>query len=722
MTFLANLAWPLILSALTTLNAPPPETEALIELHDLSPDQYHTMAVMGLDIVERRADTFRVIAPDRDLTRLQEAGLPYDVIAPDAAEYYRPHTREAQGVGGFPEYYEIADTLLMLGTTHPDIVAPRFSIGQSVLGNDLWCLKISDNPTVDEDEPEVLYISLIHAREPAGMSAVLGLIRHLIDGYGVDPEITDLVNTRELYFIPVQNPDGYIYNAAFYPDGGGTFRKNQRDNGDGTWGVDLNRNYGYQWGYDDIGSSPYTWSETYRGPSPFSEPETQAVRDFINSRHFTIIRNFHTYSDLEIWPPGYDRFYSDREGFYANLGDSLTQYNGYFPGVSWTLYPTNGDADDWAWGDTISKPRTISLTVEIGTNADGFWPDPSRIPQLVQENIFPNIFLARIADNPYRIGPPRAPFIAGPGESDFDYTINWHHDDPDNPAAFYNVIELRDRTRNTDDAEIDYGDWDQVNFGIWTTRAHSGTHSWHEKIEFNALHALTSRTPYEVLPGDSLVFWLWYDIQTYWDYFYAQVSTDGGRTYTNLANDLTTNQDPANRNHGNGITGQSSGWVRAAFSLADYEGRQVTFRLAYITDEYGNGEGVYIDDIQNCDRYGFTDTVATGLADTTYSVTDQPWGDYWYRVEAVDSQNQVSPWSELAWARAGGDYVAGDADGSGVLNISDLTYLVANLFQGGPEPQPLLRADADCSGAINVSDLTILVATLFQGAPPPSCF
>lgn len=84
------------------------------------------------------------------------------------------------------------------------------------------------------------------------------------------------------------------------------WRKNRRDNLDGTFGIDLNRNYGYNWGFDDDGSSPFTGDETYRGTVPFSEPETQIMRDFVNSRSFRIALNYHTFGNLLIYPWGYD--------------------------------------------------------------------------------------------------------------------------------------------------------------------------------------------------------------------------------------------------------------------------------------------------------------------------------------------------------------------------------------------------------------------------------
>src|SRR5690606_27290450 len=152
-----------------------------------------------------------------------------------------------------------------------------------------------DHPGVDEGEPEALYTGVHHAREPGSMMAVLYFMYYLAEQYETNPEVRDLVDERRLFFVPVVNPDGYVVNETTDPDGGGMWRKNLRDNGDGSFGVDVNRNYGYEWGYDDVGSSPLPGSETYRGPAPFSEPEIVALRDFLEGgRRVSMAFNYHT--------------------------------------------------------------------------------------------------------------------------------------------------------------------------------------------------------------------------------------------------------------------------------------------------------------------------------------------------------------------------------------------------------------------------------------------
>ncbi len=131
------------------------------------------------------------------------------------------------------------------------------------------------------------------------------------------------------------------------------------------------------------------------------------------------------------------------------------------------------------------------------------------------------------------------------------------------------------------------------------------------------------KTPYLVKPSDSLKFWVWYSVEQDFDYFYAQVSTDGGFSFTNLANNLTTNSNPNNMNLGNGMTGNSGAWVRAAFDLSPYSGQHVIIRLTLFTDSYSLGEGVYIDDIENVDLYGTSSQVVAGITDTTYQFYEQ---------------------------------------------------------------------------------------------------
>ncbi|MDH4156849.1 MAG: M14 family zinc carboxypeptidase [candidate division Zixibacteria bacterium] len=711
------------------------ESASLVTVDNLTKEQYLKMAELGLEVIEARAGRLDLLAWPGDLKRLAEADIPFVMQIDDLTAFYKSRYAAPVTMGGFRTLSEIESCLDSLAAIYTGIMTPKFSIGKTIENRDLWVVKVSDNPGTDEDEPEVGYIAMIHSREPAAGASLLHFLIYMLENYGSDPEVTELVNNRELFFLPCQNPDGYAYNQATNPLGGGMWRKNRRDNGDGSFGIDLNRNYGFQWGFDDVGSSPWTDGETYRGPAGFSEPETQHVKDFILSREFVIVHNLHTYSNLEIWPYSYDRIFSHEEDFFKNLGDSMTRYNGYDPGVGWTLYPTNGDADDWGWGDTLSKDRYISLTCEIGSSLDGFWPDPSRIPELVEENIWPNLFLARIADKPYVIGPPKAPTIFDIDSPGTDYTVEWSLADSINPAVSYRLLELQDRQTLIDDCESNYGYWDITRMSLTAARRHSGTTSWYTESENRSHHWLLSVYPYEVKPDDTLRFWMWYAIEQDWDYFYAQISKDGGFTFTNLANELTTSDNPNGTNLGNGITGSSGGWVEAKFGLSAYEGQQVFFRLSYFTDYYYTEEGVYIDDIANVQYFSSTVEVDAAVSDTFYEFTARENGDYWYRVQAADAEGQTGRLSNIAYAHvetaegccAG---IRGNAnnDSEDKTNISDVTFMLTWLFGIPTGPAPACIEEANANGDIqekaNISDVSYLLTWLFgipSGPAPPAC-
>jgi carboxypeptidase T len=254
----------------------------------------------------------RIYSDSEEEARLVRAGWQVDVVQRDLARFYaeraaaNPPPVMGGSMGGFKTLAEIVTEMDRLATTYPSIVSPKFSIGTTVGGRPIWCMRVSDNPTLDEPgEPIVWYDALHHAREPMGGEALLLFADWLCTNYPANPDAKRLVETRNMLFTPCVNPDGYEYNRSTNPNGGGLWRKNRRNNGDGTFGVDLNRNYGWNWGPQWNGSSSVTSDDTYRGPSAFSELETQAVRNFLLLHPPGFSFSAHTYSDLWLFPWGY---------------------------------------------------------------------------------------------------------------------------------------------------------------------------------------------------------------------------------------------------------------------------------------------------------------------------------------------------------------------------------------------------------------------------------
>jgi carboxypeptidase T len=303
------------------------------------------------------------------------------------------------GRTGYHSYTELTAEIAAVAAAHPSIVA-RFSIGQSYQGRQLWAVKISDNVNVDEPEPEVLYDGTTHADEHMGVEMTLHIMHWLVDGYGSDPRITHLVNTREIWIVFLVNPDGAEYDIS-----GGRFhfwRKNRQPTpGTHYIGTDLNRNFGYRWGGGGRTSSNPA-AITYRGTGPFSTPEDRAMRDFLASRvvdgrqQIRAAMTFHESGRLVMWPYGYtmtdvpgDMTIQDHTAL-ALIGRHMARTNGYRPEQASDLYISSGTTRDYEYG----VYRIFAYTFELSVTD---YPDDSMIAPETARNKEAVLFLAERA-------------------------------------------------------------------------------------------------------------------------------------------------------------------------------------------------------------------------------------------------------------------------------------------------------------------------------------
>ncbi len=354
--------------------------------------QFFELRQMPLDVIKSADTYFELFADSSELAGLTAAGYRTEIVYPSVEAHYRPRLARTPGtldMGGWKTLAEINARLDSLIAANPTLLSAKQSIGNTIEGRPMWVVKLSDNPNVDEDEPEIFFTAAIHAREVITPEVLFYFMDHLLTNYGVDADITNLVNSREIWFLLNVNPDGYYYNQVIAPTGLGMWRKNRRENADLSYGVDLNRNFGYHWGWDNAGSSPTPANETYRGTAAFSEPETQHVRDFMTAHNFSVAMNFHSYSNLVLYPWGYDQLLTPDNDIFSQMADSCAAFNGYTPIPGWGLYVTNGDSDDWEYGEQTTKNKVFAMTIEVGSDGDGFWPALSRKAQLVSENLQP---------------------------------------------------------------------------------------------------------------------------------------------------------------------------------------------------------------------------------------------------------------------------------------------------------------------------------------------
>jgi hypothetical protein len=363
---------------------------------------------------------------EKELNRIKNAGFAVDILVPDVAAdflqkngntqpdqiqnldfdpicnkvkmYKKPRYWRLGGMGGHMRYEEMIAQIDSMRLLFPNLISAKSPIDTTKTreGRQIWFVRISDNPNSSEpSEPQGLFSAIHHAREPVSMHQLLFYMWYLLENYSTQPDIKNLVDNTELYFVPCLNPDGYIFNQTNFPNGGGMWRKNRRDNQDGSFGVDLNRNYGYNWGFDDFGSSPDPDFDTYRGDEPFSEPETRAMKAFCERQNFILAQNYHTYSNLIIYPWGYsDLEQTPDNHLFRILTREMNKENDYRIGTGMEVlnYNSNGSSDDYMYAQDPQKPKILSMTPEVG---DWFWPTQNEILGLCQETVHQNLTFSR---------------------------------------------------------------------------------------------------------------------------------------------------------------------------------------------------------------------------------------------------------------------------------------------------------------------------------------
>ncbi len=585
------------------------------------------------------------VATPEKLREIRATGLPTAIIHQDLEAYLNSVK------GYYHTFPQLISDLEFIATVFSSI-SRLDTLGTTYEGRPLVIMKISDNVAIDEgNEPELFFMGLHHAREWPSLEIAYHIAETLIFNYGLDPHITEVVDSREIWVMPCVNPDGY----AYCHDQGNDWRKNRRFFPEyNSYGVDLNRNYNGSvngdpegaWGTTrTYGTTHNPWESVYCGPFPFSEVETRVVRDFFQVHDFVFSVSYHTYYQVVIWPWAYSGSKASPDSALigdigAQMASRIARQSGIgnydaaqAPAIGYT---TTGDTDDWAYGycHYVAGSNCLPYTVEA---CDEFQPPEPSLDQIVQENFEGALYLCDIADSVAaqltpRVMPPVIDPISPVAGGDF--TVSWRPTNPAAQADRYHLDELSGSLVITDDAEDLNALWDLDGFSRSTARFHSSGSSYQSSSDLSdACDAMTSAQPCMVSPEDSLTFWCWYDIEEAWDMAYAELSTDGRRFQ--LADSTAT------------FTGTSGGWIRKAYSLADYAGASVIFRFRYTTDEYTEGEGFYVDDIHPVASYGNVDTVSAAIADTFSALTARPPGNYAYRVRGYNAPRGWGNWSCL---------------------------------------------------------------------------
>jgi hypothetical protein len=408
-----------------------------------APNGLQTLESLGIPVehgIHKRGYSIISEFSETELEKARSAGFQVDVIIDDAKQYFldqnnlnkspinrnpscsNQNTTDYQtpanfnlgSMGGYLTYQEMLNELDQMKTLYPNLITAKTGIGSfltegttdnsvtpSIGNNPIMWVKISDNPNnSSEGEPQILYTAIHHAREPASLSQLIFYMWYLLENYDSNPEIKAIVDNTELYFVPVVNPDGYLYNQKTDPNGGGFWRKNRKN----STGVDNNRNYDYYIGGDPSnnvwggqGTSTDPNNNTYAGTGPFSEIENQAIKWFCEQHNFVMAFNNHTYGDLLLFPYGFtDNFPTPENTLFENISEELVSQNGFNNMISSGLYPAAGDSDDFMYGTVGTHDKIYAFTPEIGNS---FWPPSNQIENICKNMMYLNLTAAKMVNN-----------------------------------------------------------------------------------------------------------------------------------------------------------------------------------------------------------------------------------------------------------------------------------------------------------------------------------
>ncbi len=592
------------------------------------------------------------------------------------AVYPTPDNFNLGSLGGYMTYQEFLDELDDMHDLYPNLITARDGIsdflteGQadnsvtpSIGDNRIEWVKISDNPNeTNEGEAQILYTGIHHAREFATLSELIFYMWYLLENYETDAEVQSIVNNTELYFVPVVNPDGYLYNQVLDPTNGQGFWRKNRKNGNG---VDNNRNYDYHingdpnngsWGGPGASNNP--GSEVYHGPSAFSEVENQAIKWFVEQHDFVIALNNHSFGRLLYYPFGYADVATPDDALYQGIGAELTSLNGY---NALRDSPFSGDSDDFMYGTVGTHDKIFAFTPEINNS---FYPPSNQIEDIAREMMFLNLTAAKMTNNFATLSDTSSLFIDTTtpdasfnirrlginGSGDFTVSINPVSSNiisVDTPATFSGLATLEDQDGSigftlsnsivagdivdyelvVNNGSFDtsifiskiFGESEQVFFDDGSSSTTNfETNDWGITDDFfeSAPTSITDspngnysndenssiviNTPVDLTDAlsASVSFYARWEIENTWDYVQFEISTDNGSTWIPQCGNFTTEGTNIQPLGEPLYDGTQSEFVLEEISLSDYLGEEIIARFQLVSDDQVRRDGFYFDDLE----------------------------------------------------------------------------------------------------------------------------
>lgn len=699
------------------------------------PSQLGTIIDHDFSIIDVKDSEITAYASNSELEWLYESDYNIRIISDEEAENTGLKvTREELRL--FHNYATMTAELQDIASLYPDI-ATLESLGRSVLGRTIWGLKVTDNPDIEENEIEIRFCGAHHGNEYMSVELPLLLAWHLTENYGIDPYITDLVNTREIWIIPMVNPDGREAGT----------RRNANN-------VDLNRDYGYMW--DGSGSSP----------SPFSQPETQVIRNHALINNFVISYSYHTTAAYVNYVWNYKGQPTPDHDYIDFISDEYAALSGYTSILGYDWYQVRGDTNDFSYGcrgdlDTTIEtansniPSTWNLNRDamllmidyadmgltgIATNAqtgdpleatvwveEAFWPcyTDSAIGDY-HKPLFPGTYTVHYQANGYQeqvhtievvdSDEPTVFNVAlSPEDEFYAHQVTWvnYYDPYGYPNNFNNnpteaiwalgppddlcaslgkggtiVLDMKDEIIDIEDASdfiIYEGDDSPDGYHVY------GSTKW--QGPYTHIGDGSGTTEFDLADGSLTK-----------ARFIKIVDDNDGSAYEqnpgcdidaveNVASPLPPNNPPNIPEIPNGLASVYAGyeWEYSTITT-DPEGHQIFYKWNW-GDEITNWIGAYNSGEQVSEIHSWA---ATGSYEIQVQSKDDPDGD------GDPSDGLESDWSDPLLVTV---KKPGDVDGNGVVNIFDL---LAMLAAWGPNPDH--PADINGDDVVDVIDLLIILA------------
>jgi len=400
-----------------------------VKIYTTSDNDFRKMGNAGLFLdggIYKKGLYFETWLSENEIAMLKNSGVPYEITIDDWMEFYNslPKMTDVEirnalqkskddydvshsiygSMGGHLKVAEINNKLDSLRIQYPTLVSVKWAIGNTYEGRPMNTVRITKNPDSPTGRPEIWFNGVTHAREPLGMENVLYFVYWLVENYNIDPIATYILNTREIYWTPIINVDGYYYNETTNPNGGGNWRKNRQPYG-GYTGTDLNRNFGTYnfWNSTNGGSSTSPSSDTYRGPYPFFTREDSVFKAFFNSRNFRVAIDYHTYGNYLIKPYSWcDPTPTPDDNVFNEYGNDIVAVNHFTFGTPYQTvhYYVRGGDLDWCYSNdsTGHSDHRFVMTPEVGVI--GFWPSQSYILPEAQTCFEMNKYMCLVA-GPY---------------------------------------------------------------------------------------------------------------------------------------------------------------------------------------------------------------------------------------------------------------------------------------------------------------------------------